>query len=57
MVDNAYVILNSTFAYIKCLGFTETDMINFYTQQQRYQSYIMKEYGKKIENSFAQLFG
>lgn len=43
--------MNYRIVFIQCLGFSEMQMINFYTQQRDYKNY-MKKYGEKIANRF-----
>ena len=47
--------MNDKLVFIKCLGFTEMQMINFYSQKSDYKAY-MKNYGLEILKRFQKKF-
>jgi hypothetical protein len=47
--------MNDTIVFIQCLGFSEIQMINFYSQQPDYKQY-MRNYGLEILDRFQKQF-
>ncbi len=47
--------MNDRIVFIQCLGFSEIQMINFYSQQPDYKAY-MRNYGLEILDRFQKQF-